>query len=62
MSNGTNRINVSSIYACKVLTEQLKQRNISRHSYENKNNRDIRVLMRNVPSNSPGTTNTECYA
>lgn len=48
MKNDTVKINVSSEDAYRNLTTELKKLNISWHSYENKQNRDIRVMIKNL--------------
>lgn len=44
MSNGNNKINIFSDYAYRVSTDETKKYNISRYSYENKQNVGNRVI------------------
>jgi hypothetical protein len=48
LNNGVNKINVSSEHAYRVLTQTLKDNKILWHTYENKNDRDIRVMIKNL--------------
>jgi hypothetical protein len=48
LNNGINKINVSSDHAYRHLTKILKDNKISWHSYENKRDRDIRVMLNNI--------------
>jgi hypothetical protein len=48
MNNGINKVNVSSDHAYRMLTQTLKSNNIPWFSYEDKQNRDIKVMIKNL--------------
>jgi hypothetical protein len=48
MNNGITKVNVSSDYAYRILTNSLKANHIPWFSYENKQNRDINVMIKNL--------------
>jgi hypothetical protein len=48
MSNGITKANVSSDYAHRILTNSLKANHIPWISYENKQNRNIKVMIKNL--------------
>jgi hypothetical protein len=48
MNNGITKVNVSSAYAYRILTNSLKTNHIPWFSYENKQNRDVKVMIKNL--------------
>jgi hypothetical protein len=48
MNNDITKVNVSSDYTYKILTNSLKTNHIPWFSYENKQNRDIKVMINNL--------------
>lgn len=48
LNNGVNKINVSSEHAYRAVTSELKKQNVSWYSYENKQNRNIKVMIKNI--------------
>jgi hypothetical protein len=46
MNNGIIKVNVSSDYTYRILINSLKTNHILWFSYENKQNRDIKVMIR----------------
>jgi hypothetical protein len=48
MNNGITKENVSSDYAYRMLTNSLKANHIPWFLYENKQNRDIKVMIKNL--------------
>lgn len=48
MNNNTLKVNVTSENAYRVVTKALKSKNVSWYSFENKQNRDIRVMIKNL--------------
>jgi hypothetical protein len=52
MNIGKTKMNISSDYAYRILTNSLKANHIPWFSYENKQNRDIKVTMKGFDLNS----------
>jgi hypothetical protein len=48
MNNGITKVNVSRHYAYKILTNSLKINHILWFSYENKQNRNVKVMVKNL--------------
>jgi hypothetical protein len=48
INNGITKANVSSDYAHRILTNSLKANHIPWFSYENKQNRDIKVMIKTL--------------
>jgi hypothetical protein len=48
MNNGITKVNVSSDCAHKILTNSLETNHIPWFSYENKQNRDIKIMIKNL--------------
>lgn len=48
MNNGVNKINVTTESAYRIVTSELKKQNVSWYSYENKQTRDIKVMIKNI--------------
>jgi hypothetical protein len=48
MNNGITKVNVSSDYAYRILTNSPKNNHILWFSYENKHNRDTKVMIKNL--------------
>jgi hypothetical protein len=48
MNNDITKVNVSSDYTYRILTNSLKANHIPWFSYENKQNRDIKVMIKNL--------------
>jgi hypothetical protein len=48
MNNGITNVNVSSHYVYRLLTNSLKTNNNPWFSYESKQNRDIKIMIKNI--------------
>jgi hypothetical protein len=48
MNNGITKVNVSSDYAYRILTNSLKADHLPWFFYQNKQNRDIKVMIKNL--------------
>jgi hypothetical protein len=48
MNSGISKVNVSSDYAYRILTNSLRTNHVPWFSYENKQNRDITIMIKNL--------------